>query len=101
MRSSSPACSKRASASRSGSGGPLVGAAEGFLAGDVGDIADGRVAVDQRPRIERMAHAAHLVLDLEQRLRVLRVDDVLEAPFVLAGFHADEAALQQPAVRAR
>src|SRR5687768_10913190 len=100
MRSSSPARSKRASAARSGSS-LLIGAAERFLAGDVGDIADGRVAVDERARVERVAHAAHLVLDLEQRPRVARIDDMLEAPFVLAGLRGDQAALQQPLVRRR
>src|ERR1051326_3470188 len=56
----------------------------------------GGIAVHQRPRIERMLHAADLVLDREQRLAAPRIDDVLEAILVLIALLGDEAALQEP-----
>ena len=54
-----------------------------------------RVAVDERPAVQRMAHAAHFVLDLETASRRSRVDDVDEAIFVLVGLATDEPALDE------
>src|SRR5947209_15320372 len=45
---------------------------------DVVAVGLGWVAVDERPRIEGVRHAAHLVLDREQHLAGVEVDDVLE-----------------------
>src|SRR5688572_19247194 len=76
----------------------LIGAAESVEAGRVVDVGDGVVAVHQRPVEQRVLHAAHLVLDLEQLPVILRVGYPLEAPLVLVGFHIDEPALLQPLV---
>ena len=57
-----------------------------------------RVAVHQGAGVERVAHAAHLVLDGEERAVALDVDDVDEAVLVLVVLLADEAALQEAAV---
>src|SRR5262249_49943047 len=64
----------------------------------VAPVALRRVAVDQRPRIERMPHAAHLVLDAEEDAPAFDVDDVLEAILVLVALLADQAALGEPAI---
>src|SRR5882762_8280279 len=73
----------------------LVLAAERVLVALVGGVGLQRVAVDERPRVERVLQASHLVLDLEQRLPRFRIDDSLEAPLVLVGLHGDEATLEQ------
>src|SRR5689334_21075012 len=82
----------------SGRGSSIV--APGIVAGAVVAIGLRRVAVDERARIERVAHAAHLVLDGEERAPALDVDDLLEAVLVLIARLADEAALQKPAIGA-
>src|SRR6476646_2151622 len=46
-------------------------------------IALRRVAVDERPAIERMGLAAHLVLHGEQHFARIEIDDILEAVFVV------------------
>src|SRR3972149_4520401 len=53
-----------------------IRAAEGIVAAHVIGVGLCRIAVDQRPRVERMAQAAHLVLDREERLAAAQVDDV-------------------------
>ena len=58
------------------------------------------IAVDQRPGVERVAHAAHLVLDREQHAPRVEIDDVLEAVLVLVALLGDEVALQQAAIGA-
>src|ERR1700704_650082 len=73
----------------------LVLAAERVLVALISRVRLQRVAVDQRPRVERVSQASHFVLDLEQRLPRFRIDDPLEAPLVRVGLHADEAALEQ------
>src|SRR5438445_12919571 len=73
----------------------LVLAAERVLVALISRVRLQWVAVDQRPRVERVLQASHFVLDLEQRLVRFRIDDSLEAPLVLAGLHGDEAALEQ------
>src|SRR5689334_25002620 len=107
MRSSSPARSIRSSASRRSACGagywfqPSDSSAESVLPMLVVHVGDGVVAVDERPGEQAVLEAPHLVLDLEQLARIARIDDPLEAPLRLVGLHRDEAALLQPAVRAR
>src|SRR3989442_14306691 len=81
--------------------GELVLAAERVLVALIGRVRLQRVAVDERPRVERVLQASHFVLDLEQRLPRFRIDDSLEAPLVLVGLHGDEATLEQLLVRRR
>src|SRR4029077_339565 len=54
-----------------------------------------RVAVDQGPRVERVRHAADLVLDLEQHLAGVEVDDVLEAVLAAVALLGDQVELAQ------
>src|SRR5262249_47981977 len=53
------------------------------VAGRIGARGLRGIAVDQRPQVVRMLHAAHLVLDLEQVLAGVEIDDVAEAILVL------------------
>src|SRR5947207_12608373 len=62
-------------------------------------VALARVAVDQRPGIERMGDAPDLVLDLEQLLAGRRIDDVVEAILVLVALLGEDLALDQRLVR--
>src|SRR4051812_42846212 len=55
-------------------------------------VALARVAVDQRPGIERMGDAADLMLELEQLLAGLGIDDVVEAVLVLVAFLGEDLA---------
>src|SRR6476620_2849822 len=66
----------------------------------VGAVALRRIAVDQRPAIQRMGLAADLVLDREQHLARIRVDHVLEAIFVVIHLHGDQAEFLQAPIRA-
>src|ERR1035437_5091598 len=59
-----------------------------------------RIAVDERPRIERITQAAHLVLDREQQLAAVEVDDIAKAILVLVAFLDDQSAFDQKAMRA-
>src|SRR5256885_76092 len=68
----------------------------GVAARRVVAVALGGIAIDQRPRVERMLHAADLVLDGEEVLAVGGIDDVLEAVLVLIALLGDEPALQKP-----
>src|SRR5947199_5389 len=52
----------------------------------------------QRTPIEGMRLAAHLVLDGEQHFARIRIDDVLEAIFVLVDFQCDEAELVETSI---
>src|SRR5438477_10230592 len=79
-------------------GASSIGAAEGVEAWRVADVADRGIAVDERAAEERVLHAAHLVLDLEELAAVLGIGDPLEAILVRVGLHVDEAALLQPPV---
>ena len=56
------------------------------------------IAVDQRPAVERMGLAAHLVLDGEQDLAGIEIDDVLEAIFVIVDLGGEKAELFQPPI---
>src|SRR5690349_14351023 len=62
---------------------------------DVVGVGLRRIAVDERPPIKRMAHAAYLVLDLQLDGAGRDVDDVDEAVLVLVGFAAHESALAE------
>src|SRR6186997_3236374 len=66
----------------------------------VGAVGLRRIAVDQRPQVHRMGGAAHLVLDGEKMPAVGGVDDLSKAILILIVLARDQAALQQPAVRA-
>ena len=57
------------------------------------------VAVDQRPRIKRVRHAADLVLDREQHVAGVDVDDVLEAVLAAVALFGDQVELLQLLVR--
>src|SRR5439155_12777242 len=57
-----------------------------------------RVTVDQRAGIERVSHAADLVLDLKQHLAGVDIDDRLPAVLVGIALLGQEFALQQLAV---
>ena len=59
-----------------------------------------RVAVDEHAVEHRVAHAARLMLDAEQRLVGVHIDDIEEAVLVLVAFLADQPTLQQLLVRA-
>src|SRR2546430_5305690 len=63
-------------------------------------IALRRVAVDERPAIERMGLAAHLMLHGEQHLARIEIDDVLEAVFVVVNLHGEKTELFQPPIGA-
>src|SRR5437763_5071656 len=58
-----------------------------------------RVAVDEASRIERMGHAADLVLDREQHLAAVEIDDVLEAVLAAIALFGDQVELAQFLVR--
>src|SRR5450759_1929955 len=60
-----------------------------------------RIAVDERPRIERITQAAHLVLDREQQLAAVQVNDVAEAILVFIAFFGNQAACSEEAMRPR
>src|ERR1700730_1163744 len=60
-----------------------------------------RGAVDERPTIERMGLAAHLVFDGEQDLARIKIDDVLEAIFVIVDLGGEKAELFQPPIGTR
>src|SRR5262249_32839137 len=60
-----------------------------------------RVAVDERPAIERVGLAAHLVLDSEQDLAGIEIYDVLEAIFVIVDLGGEKAELFQPPIGTR
>src|SRR5438552_5971351 len=57
------------------------------------------VPVDERPHVERVRHAANLVLDLEQQLVGVGIDDLDEAPLVGMALHRDEPAVHELLVR--
>src|SRR5918994_777231 len=78
----------------------LVSAAERVVATHVVAVALRRVAVDERARVKRVGETAYLVLDREERLVALQVDDVLEAVLIIVALLGDQAALEQPPVRA-
>src|SRR5260370_36825402 len=59
------------------------------------------VPVHQRAVVERVAGAAHFVLDGEQRLAAGGIDDLLEAILVLVAFLGDEPPLGEAAVQTR
>src|SRR5215467_13826523 len=56
------------------------------------------IAVDLRARIERMAHAAHLMLDRKQHLAGIEGDDVLKTVLVLIALLGDETPLPEAAI---
>src|SRR5579872_2595518 len=66
---------------------------------DVVAVGLSRVAVDERPRVERVRHAAHFVFDREQHLAGVEVDDVLEAVLAAVALLGDQVELCQPVVR--
>src|SRR6185503_4904876 len=72
-----------------------------LMAGRVGAVGLGRVAVDQRPHEHRVRGAADLVLDGEQMPAAVEVDDVAKAVLILVVFLRDQAALPQAAVGTR
>ena len=76
----------------------LLVAHERVVTAHVGALHLRRVAVDERAAVHRMREAAHLVLELEELLPVLRIDDVLEAILVRVAFLRDELVLQQELV---
>ena len=63
------------------------------MAGPVVAVGLRRVAVDQRPAVDRMGLAADLVLDREQHLAGVEIDDVPEAVLVVVGFRGEQAEL--------
>src|SRR5580704_18375863 len=71
----------------------------GVAAGHVGPVGLCGIAVDQRPRIERVRHAADLMLDLEQGLAAVEVGDHLEAILILIALLGHETAIEQLPVR--
>src|SRR5262249_5066979 len=64
-------------------------------------VAVRRVAVDERPAMERVGLAPPLVLDGEQDLAGIEIDDVLEAIFVIVDLGGEKAELFQPPIRTR
>src|SRR5262245_39855947 len=56
------------------------------------------IAVDLRARIERMAHAAHLMLDRKQHLAGIEGDDVLETVLVLIALLGAETPFPETAI---
>src|SRR5438477_11425363 len=71
-----------------------------LVAGRVGAVGLGRIAVDQRPHVHRVRGAAHLMLDPEQRLAVAEIDDVAKTVLVLVVFLRNQIALEQLAIGA-
>jgi hypothetical protein len=68
--------------------------------GRIDAVGVGRIAIDeQRARMERMAHAAHLGLQREQYPAVIRVDDILEAVLMLIALLGQQAAQVAPLMR--
>jgi hypothetical protein len=51
----------------------------------------GRIAIDKRPQVEGMLHAADFMLDGKQHFAAVRIDDVLESILVLIAFLGDQA----------
>src|SRR6266850_2932133 len=66
-----------------------------LVAGGVGAVGLGRVAVDQRAHEHRVRGAAHLVLDGEQVPAAIEIDDVAKAVLILVVLLRDQAALPQ------
>src|SRR5262249_61196161 len=60
-----------------------------------------RVAVNERPAIERVSLAAYLVLYGEQDLARIEIDDVLEAIFVIVDLGGEKAELFEPPIGPR
>src|SRR6187549_3562626 len=70
-----------------------------IVAGRIVAIGLRGIAVDERARVKRVRHAAHLVLDREQHLAAVGRDDVLKAVLILVALFGDQAFLEQPRVR--
>ena len=47
-------------------------------------LALGRIAIDERPMIHRMAQTPHFMLQSKLLVTILRVDDVFEAKLMIA-----------------
>src|SRR5437667_4312854 len=80
--------------------GSCHGPRDAVVAGPVVAVRLRRISVHQRPAIERMSLAAHLVLHGEQHLTRVEIDNVLEPILVLVHLHGEETELFQPPIGA-
>src|SRR4029077_19797584 len=71
------------------------------MTGDIAPSALVRVAIDQRPCVERMPHTTHLVLDPEQPLAIVDVNDVLKAILVGVALLGNQTPLREPSMGTR
>ena len=62
----------------------------GVFSWRITDDALRRIAIDQRPQVQRVLHAANFVLDSKQYLAAVRIDDVLESILVLIALLDDQ-----------
>src|SRR5262249_39733854 len=78
--------------------GSCHGPRDAVVAGPVVAVRLRRVAVHQRPAIERMGLAAHLVLQGEQHLARIEIDHVLEPILMLVHLRGDETERFKPPI---
>src|SRR4249919_2449141 len=62
-------------------------------------LALGRIAIDERPMIHRMAQAPHFMLQSKLLASIFRVDDVFEAKLMIAHVFGNQAAALQETIR--
>src|SRR5262249_60285694 len=74
------------------------GRRDGVVARFVVAVALRRIAVDEGATMKRVGLAAHLVLDGEQDLARFKIDDILEAIFVIVDLGGEKTKLFQPSI---
>src|SRR5262249_59423931 len=78
--------------------GSCHGPRDAVVARFVVAVALRRIAVDEGPTMKRVGLAAHLVLDGEQDLARFKIDDILEAIFVIVDLGGEKTKLFQPSI---